>query len=188
MKSFFKILGLLLCIFLINSCAALSGASVWAANTEIGNSVLSAENENFQKESGINLTIIKRGLWSMQSTFNSNLINSYFRALMENRLVYSLNNRQTEYVRQTLSGDNINVEVNNRFLDFSEYERAIILIASTSALALMQGNSYDRNEVQRMFFNFIDSYIGTGDISNITNSLWYRNKNITIGNNGIIIG
>ena len=88
MKRIFEILGVLLVVISVNSCAVFRGGEVWRVNAEIERSVLSVENESFQQETEINLTIVKRGLWSMQSSFRNSAIDMYFRSLLNNnRLV-----------------------------------------------------------------------------------------------------
>jgi hypothetical protein len=78
------------------------------------------------------------------------------------------------------------IVINAQFQDFTEYEKAILIIASTSTLALLRDTNFNQNEVQNMFFRFIEGY-DENDISNIVNAQWFKDKNITITNNGIII-
>ena len=182
-KSIFCILAVLL---LINSCAILSGGAVWAASRQIDDSTLSIENAAFEQESGIQLIVVKRGLWSMQNSFKIKSIELYFLSLLDNSLTYLLNTNQNEYVKQTIQNEKIIITTNNRFNNYSDYERAILLIASTSTLALISDTSFNQRNTQNMFFSFIDSY-DSREIPNIVNSQWYKNKNITITANGIII-
>ncbi|MCL2186958.1 MAG: hypothetical protein FWB86_14085, partial [Treponema sp.] len=144
MKRMFLILGLMVIIFIINSCAVLSGVVVLQAMREIDQSTLSFENENFQSESGIDLTVVKRGLWSMQNTYRNNSIKMYYRSLLVNDLVFSLNNDQRELVRQNINGNNINITINTQFQNYSEYEKAIFLIVSTTSLALLHDTTFNR--------------------------------------------
>jgi hypothetical protein len=193
MNRFVQIKGLTVIIFvitgciLLSGCMALMGLQVWQANSEINRTVLSAENEVFQQETGINIASVKRGLWSMQSTFRNGMINSYFKSLMDNRLVFSVNGNQREFAQQDIrDNDEIGVSVNNQYQNYSEYEKLIMLIASTSTLALRRDINFNQNEVPNMFFKFIKSY-DERDIPGITKAQWYKDKNITVTDNGIII-
>lgn len=188
MKNLVKILGLIVCVcFVISGCVLIQGVGVWAAITEIDNSILSVENENFEQESGIDLTVVKRGLWSMQSTFNNKMINTYYKALLDNQLVYSINMTQAEYAKQTKTANNISIIINNSyFQDFTEFENALMLVASTSTLSLLQDNVSNKNDAKKLFFDIFDKYEHR-DISNIRNAQWFKDKNISITDNGIII-
>jgi len=186
MKGVTGFLCLLIAILLINSCAIFSGGAVWAASNQINQSSLSAENEQFEQDYGIKLVIIKRGLWSMQNTYKNKSMEQYFLNLLNNNLTYTLNNDQDEFVKQVVQDDNINIIVKNQFSNYSDYERAILLIASTSALALLSDTGYNQNNVSKMFFNFIESY-DTSELPSIVNSQWYKNKRITIKGDGIFI-
>jgi len=180
------IFGLMACVFTINSCAILGGVAVLQAIGEIDRSALSIENENFQQEYGIELIVIKRGLWSMQSTFRNSMIQLYYRSLLDNRLVFSFNSDIKEFAQQVIIDDRINIVINGQFQDFTEYEKAILIIASTSTLALLRDTNFNQDKVQNMFFRFIERY-DEKDIPNIVNAKWFKDKNITTTNNGIII-
>ena len=187
MKKIIGIFGLMACIFSINSCALLGGAAVMQASSEINKSVLSIENENFQQEYGIELIIVKRGLWSMQSTFKNSMIELYYRSLLDNRLIFSFDNVKREFAQQRIIDDRISIVINGQFQNFTEYEKAILIIASTSTLALLRDTNFKQDEVLNMFFRFIDEY-DKRDIPNIISAQWYKDKNIIITNDGIIIG
>ena len=182
MKNVIGILCLLVIILIVNSCAIFGGGIAG----QINQSSLSPENTLFEQEYGIELVWVKRGLWSMQDTFRNKTINQYFLSLLDNTLTYSLNNNQDEFVKQVIQNDKINIIVRNQFSHFSDYERAILLIASTSTLALMSDTNYNQNNVPNMFFNFIASY-SAREIPNIVNAQWYKNKNITITGDGVLI-
>ena len=186
MKNAIFIFCLLTAFLLINGCAIFSGASVLAASNQIDRSELSADNAAFEQDTGIRLVVVKRGLWSMQNSFRNNTINKYFLSLLDNNLTYSFNNNQNELVRQIIHDEKINIIANNQFSFFSDYEKSILLIASTSTLALMSDAGYNQNNVPNMFFNFINSY-DAADIPGIVNSQWYKNRNITITTDGILI-
>ena len=186
MKKVIGIFGSMACIFTINSCVLLNGAAVMQASNEINRSVLSIENENFQQEYGIELIFVKRGLWSMQSTFKNSMIELYYRSLLDNRLVFSFDSAVREFAQQRIIDDEINIVINGQFQNFTEYEKAILIIASTSTLALLRDTNFNQNEVQNMFFRFIETY-DKEDIPNIVNAQWFKDKNITIINNGVII-
>ena len=186
MKRIFLIIGLMAIIFSINSCAIFRGGAVLQASREIDQSVLSIENEKFQQESGINLTWVKRGMWSMQNTFRNRLIEMYYRSLLSNDLVFIINNNQRELAKQSINDNNINIVINNQFQNYLEYERFVLLIASTSSLALLSDTNHNKNEITNMFFRFINEY-NDGSIPGITNAQWFKDKNITITNDGIII-
>ena len=187
MERTLKIFGILVVVISINSCAALRGAEIWRINAEIERSVLSVENEAFQQETEINLTIVKRGLWSMQSSFQKNIIYMYFRSLLNNTLAYSLDTNQKEFARQIIQNDEISISINDQYQNYSEFERAILLIASTSTLALLNDNNFNLNEAQSMFFRFIESY-DPDSITGIVDAQWFRDRNVTVTGDGIIIG
>lgn len=91
MKSFIRIMWLTGFILTINNCVIFNAGAVLLANKEINATVLSTENEYFQQAAGINLAYVKRGLWSMQSTFKNKTIEKYYRSLLDNRLTFVLN-------------------------------------------------------------------------------------------------
>jgi len=187
-----KFLGkwLILAVFTItiNSCVLFSGGAVWKAMNEINASSLSSENEEFQQKAGINLTVVKRGLWSVQSTHKNTMITSYYKNLLDNNLVFSLVENQKEYAQQKTIENKIIITVNNQFQSYTAYEKAILLVVSTSSLALLNDPNFKRNEIPNMFFKFIEEYEAEG-LPDIINSQWYKNKEILITDNGgIIIG
>ncbi|MCL2211994.1 MAG: hypothetical protein FWB95_08745 [Treponema sp.] len=186
MKRALWLFSLMAIILLINSCVIFNGAAVWAAASQINKTSLSTENANFEKESGIELVLVKRGLWSMQDFSKNKAIKNYFLSLLNNDLTYSLNNSQNEFVKQTIQDDKINIITNNKFNNYSNYERAILLIVSTSTLALMTESNYNPNNVKNMFFKFITCY-DTRELPNIVNAKWYKSKNIILTTDGIII-
>jgi hypothetical protein len=106
---------------------------------------------------------------------------------MESRLVFSVNGNQREFAQQEIrDNEEIGISINNQFQDYSKYEKLILIIASTSTLALRRDANFKQNEVPDMFFKFIASY-DDGDIPGIINAKWYKDKNITVTDNGIII-
>jgi len=186
MKLFVKCLILTVLVITINNCALFSGGAVMQAINEIDASSLSSENEDFQQKAGIKLIVVKRGLWSMQSTFKNSMMNSYYKKLLDNSLVYSLDENQKEYVQQKTLDNVINITVNNQFQSYTEYEKAILLIASTSTLALLNDPNFNKKEIPNMFFKFIESY-DAREIPGIVNAQWYKKKDISITDNGGII-
>jgi hypothetical protein len=186
MKKFIKILWLISFILIINSCVILRGSAVLLANNEINASVLSAENENFQQKAGINLTVVKRGLWSMQSTYKNSMIKLYYKNLLDNRLVFSVDDSKKEFAQQKTIDNTISIIINNQYQYYTEYEKAILLIASTSTLALLNDSSFNKKEVPNMFFKFIEEYDAI-EIPGIINAQWFKNRNILIVDCGIII-
>jgi len=187
MKKVIQILWLIGILFIINSCVIFNTFSIMSVNKEIIASVLSSENEDFQNKSGINLTYVKRGLWSMQSSYKNKMINFYFKSLMDNSLVYSLDENGKELAQQKITENTISIVINNQFQNYTEYEKSILLVAATSTLALLNDDNFNKNEVPNMFFNIFKHY-DTEEIPGIINSQWYKDKKIVITNNGIIIG
>jgi hypothetical protein len=187
MKLLTQIFSLTICAIFITGCAIFGGAAVMAANNEINKSTLSVENENFQQEAGINLTIVKRGLWSMQSTYKNSMIELYYKSLLDNRLVYSVDNSKNEFAQQNHNNDAISIVINGQYQDYTEFEKAILLIASTSTLALLRDSNFNKNGVPDMFFKFIGEY-DPSEIPGIINAQWFKNKSITIIDDSIIIG
>jgi hypothetical protein len=173
-------------IFIISSCSIARGAAVWNAVNEINASGLSAENEMFEQRTGIKLIYVKRGLWSMQSAYKNSMIDLYFKSLMNNSLVYSVNESKNEFVQQTITEGTINIVTNNRLQNYTDYEKAILLIASTSTLALLRDSNFNKNEVPNMFFKFIGEY-DAKDIPGIINAQWFKSKNITVTSDSVII-
>jgi len=186
MKQYVKCLILTVLVITINSCALFRGGAVWQASNEIDASSLSSENEDFQQKAGIRLILVKRGLWSMQSTFKNSMINSYYKKLLDNNLVYSLDENQKEFAQQKTVDDIIHITINNQFQYFTEYEKAIILIASTSTLALLNDPNFNKKEIPNMFFKFIESY-DAKEIPGIIYTQWYTKRDILITDNGGII-
>jgi hypothetical protein len=188
MKKNIQFLWLIVFILVINGCLIYRGSAVLLANNEINSSVLSVENDNFQQKAGINLTVVKRGLWSMQSTYRNSMIEFYYKSLLDNRLVYLMDDDKKEFAQQRAIIDNtISIIINSQFQLYTEYEKAILLIASTSTLALLNDPNFNRNEVSNMFFKFIGEY-DAKEIPGIINAQWFKNRNIVITDIGIIIG
>jgi hypothetical protein len=184
MKNIVFVFSLIACALFISSCAMLG------ASKTIDKSSLSIENEKFQEEAGLNLIHVKRGLWSMQNTFKNKFIAHYFENLLDNRIEYSIDNSQEEFAKQIISDEKINISINtNIFQTYSGYEKAILLIASTSTLALFQDASYNKLQTKDMFYNFIYSYSNyePATVPKIIEANWYKQKSISLTDNGIII-
>ncbi|MCL2400984.1 MAG: hypothetical protein FWC91_14740 [Defluviitaleaceae bacterium] len=94
---------------------------------------------------------------------------------------------QKEFARQIVKNDGIIVIINGQHQNYSEFERAILLIASTSTLALLSDSNFDLNEAQNMFFRFIESY-DPNSITGIVSAQWFRNRNVTVTGDSILIG
>jgi hypothetical protein len=187
MKKIVFILMLIVLGLSINSCTIFRAFSVIGVGSAIDKSVLSAENEKFQEEAGLKLIVVKRGLWSMQDAFRNKKITLYYESLLDNRLEYSIDNTQEEFAKQIVSDNEIKISINiNIFQAYSAYEKAILLIASTSTLALLQDTSYNKQQIPNTFFNFIDTY-DLSEVPDITASAWYKQKSVTINDSGIII-
>lgn len=187
MKKFIQILWLIGFIFIINSCVIFSGGAVLQAINEINASVLSAENENFQQKAGIDIIVVKRGLWSMQSTYKNSMIKLYYKSLLDNNLVFSLDDSKKEFAQQKTIDNIINITINSQYQNYTAYEKAILLIASTSTLALLNDSNFNKNEVPNMFFKFIGEYEAER-LPGIINAQWFKNKKLLItDDHGIII-
>jgi hypothetical protein len=187
MKKFIQILWLIGFIFIINSCVLFRGGAVLQAINEINASALSAENENFQQKAGIELIVVKRGLWSAQSTHKNNMIKLYYKNLLDNQLVFLVNDTQKEFAQQKTIDNIINITINNQYQNYTKFEKEILLIASTSALALLNDSNFNKNEVPNMFFKIIGDY-DPKEILGIINAQWFKNKKLLITDDyGIII-
>jgi len=172
--------------FIINSCALFGGGAVLQAINEINASVLSAENENFQQKTGIELIVVKRGLWSAQSTYKNNMIKLYYKSLLDNNLVFSVDNSKKEFAQQKTIDNIINITINNQYQNYTKYEKEILLITSTSVLALLNDSNFNKNEVPNMFFKIIGDY-DPAEIPGIINAQWFKNKKILITDDHSII-
>jgi len=187
MKRFIYFFFLVFCFLFINGCLVFRVGEIMHVNNKIEKSSLSEENKIFEKESGIELIVVKRGLWSMHNYSKNKVIYSYYESLLNNTLIYLLNIDQKEFVQQSFINETIRIQFNNQFQEYTEYENAILLITATSALALLKDSSFNKNEISNKFFDFIKSY-NENELKNIIEAQWYKNKNITITDNGIIIG
>jgi len=187
MKKFIQILWLIGLILIINSCALFSGGAVLQAINEINASVLSAENENFQQKTGIELIVVKRGLWSTQSTHKNSMIKLYYKSLLNNNLVFSEDDNKKEFAQQKTIDNIIYITINNQYQSYTKYEKEILLIASTSTLALLNDSNFNKNEIPNMFFKIIGDYEAES-IPGIINAQWFKSKKILITDeHGIII-
>jgi hypothetical protein len=178
-------------IFIISGCAIFSGLVVWGANAEIGASALSNENKLFQQESGIDLTFVKRGLFSMKYTYENSMVELYYKSLLNNNLVYSVDDGKAEFAQQKITDDTVRIVINGQFQNYTGHEKAVLLVASTSALALLRDSNFNKNEIMNMFFKIIWDYDATYDgnrMPNIKNTPWFKNENIMITDDSIIIG
>jgi len=109
MKKLYQIFLLVVIILCMNSCFIFNASASLHANNIINQSELSAENKIFQKEVEIDLLVVKRGLWSAQFTFRNNAVKTYYNNLLNNDLIYSLNNIQEAFARQNVQYDNTNI-------------------------------------------------------------------------------
>lgn len=187
MKKILILFSLFAYILLINSCG---GLKVLSAIGQINKSELSAENEIFQQETNIQLIVVKRGLWSMQNQYKNKMIQSYFNKLLNNQLMYSVDNTQNEFAKQIVT-ENIKIFINgNIFQNYTDFEKEVLLIASTSTLALIEDTKFNKKEIPNMFFKIIKEYDEPSmnyDISGIINSQWYKEKKLILTDNGIIL-
>jgi hypothetical protein len=174
-------------ILVVNSCAIFSGLSVWGANIEIGASKLSDENKLFQQESGINLTYVKRGLYSLIYDSPNSMIELYYKSLLNNSLVFSVDDSKAEFAQQNITDDTIRIVINGQYQNYTDYEKMALLVASTSTLALLRDPNFSKNEITNMFFEII-GYYDAARIPGIVNTEWFKNRNLMITNDSIIIG
>jgi hypothetical protein len=188
MKKFFVLFFCVASSFMIGGCAFFKGMAVIGINDEINNSQLSKENAEFERNTGVNLTVVKRGVWSMSSTYHNANIESYYNALISNDITFSVNENQKEFSRQTKNENKINITINGEYKKYTEIEKSVMIIVSTSTLALLKNQNTDKIKVQTMFFNFIDQYKNGYDINGIINSQWFKDKKVSITDDGIIIG
>lgn len=171
-------------LFVISSCAALGGINVLAASSKINNTGMSEENRLFQQNSEINLTYTLRSLWSIQDSSKNKVIKLYFNSILENQLTYSINNDQKEIVSQTIVEDQINISVNiTLFQNYTDLEKSLLLAVSTASLALLQDEKTNSEQIPNMFIKFIDDWRYDG----LVNTQWYKEKAITLTDNGIIL-
>jgi hypothetical protein len=105
---------------------------------------------------------------------------------MNYRLIFSVNEEQKEFAQQEIRDDGIKIFINNQYRDYSEFERFVMLLASTSTLALLRDTNFKQNEIPNMFFKFVNAY-DDGSMPGITNAEWFKTRNITVTDNGIII-
>jgi hypothetical protein len=59
-----------------------------------------------------------------------------------------------------------------------------MLIASTTALALLRETTIEQTKIPSMFFEIINGY-DSAQIPGITSAQWYKNKTIVIKDNGV---
>jgi hypothetical protein len=157
------------------------------AIAEIDKSVLSEENEIFQQEANVELIVVKRGLWSTQNTYRNKMIEHYYKSLLTNNLEYSINKSQEEFAKKTAINDKIKISINdNIFNEYTGYEKALLIITSTSALALLGDENFSKEQIPNMFFKFFDEY-DASEFPGIANAEWYKAQKIKITDDGIII-
>jgi hypothetical protein len=175
MKKLIHVLLILGLILVITSCA----------------SVLSDENKLFQQESGISLTFVKRGLYSVNYEYQNSMIELYFGCLLNNYLVYVVDDSKAEFAQQRITEDTIWITINGQFQGYTYYEKCVLLVASTSALALLHDPDFNKNEIMNVFFNIIRDYNATNDgngMPNILNAEWFKNRNFMLTDDSILIG
>jgi len=177
---------MILFIITLNGCFISDTLSIMGAHKEIDKSKLSAENEIFEEKTGVDLTHVKRGLWSMHNEHHNKMINLYYKSLLNNRLVYCVDNTQSEIAKQISTDNGICIIVNNEFFqDYTQIEKEIFLIASTSALALSRDTEYDNNNVSNVFYKCNEDY--TPGNRNIINSQWFKERKVSVDGNGVVI-
>jgi hypothetical protein len=186
MRRLIQILWLMVLILIINGCALFGGAAVFKASSEINKSTLSNENKDFENKVGVNLTYVKRGLWSTQDYYKNDAIQLYYKSLLNNMLVYSVDENKKEFAQQKTNDNTISIVVNKQYQNYTEFEKAVLLIASTSTLALLTDSNFNKNDVPNMFFKIIENY-NANQISNIINAQWFKDRKIAVTSDSILI-
>ena len=170
-------------VFLFSNCVLFSGFSVLAAAGKINKATISEKNVQFQEESGINLVITMRALWSMQDSTRNKAVKNYFDKLLDNQITYHFDENQEITAQQTINDEMVNITVNGIFQNYSDLEKGVLLSALTGALALINDTAYDERKIVVMFFKFFEEY----NLPEIEKSAWFTDKNVRVQKNGLAL-
>jgi len=143
------------------------------------------ENIDFQVKTGINLTFVKRGVYSIYKSYNDNGYGDYFDKLVKNGIVFSVDESQKEWVLFTTSDETIYISVNGLYEKYSQSSRNVLMTATVYAIGLIRLD-VSSEIIEPRFYEIISNYGNYGlDVSSLLNDDTYVNKKFKVGSNGI---
>jgi hypothetical protein len=165
----------------------------------------SPENVEFQNITGIDLAIVKRGLYSIAHEYKDAASQEIYDKLLKNIVTLKVDENQSElvkYVSETslstmpvngtelvLEKTNLFVTINGYYKDFSDIEKCVLLVGILSTVGLMnspEAQAPDAAYINR-FYESINMYLESGyDVSGLVNDEFYRDKKVAVVDGGIM--
>ena len=151
-----------------------------------GSSPLPPENIEFQNKMGVNFTFIKRGIYSIPKEYNDIGFDDYYSRLVNNQILFSVNESQNEFAVFVDDGENILIKINPLLSKFSSGSKNVLLTATVYAIGLLKIGNTGLPVIEERFYKVISDYGNFGvDVSSILNDNMYKNHSFKITNKGI---
>ena len=168
-----KLVILVFSFFLLFSCAS---------------SPKSPENTQFQKDAGVSLTFVKRGLYSIPKQYNDTGFESYYNKLTNNQIIFSLNETQTEFAVFLNEDENMQIKINPMFIKYKDGSKNALITATAYAIGLLETGNTSLSVIEERFYNIISDYAKYGvDVSSIVKDEAFKDRKFKITNEGINI-
>jgi hypothetical protein len=169
----------------LSGCAFINGARALIVVNETLNAPVSAENELFEKDSGVLMLYARRGLYIASTLPEKPAVLDYYRKSLDNKIVYYLNPAQTEFAQWVIADDIITISFSPEIMQYDDNERLILVSGTSAVFALLNAKNNKRN-VKNMFFSHIDDFgENIADTGALKTSQWYKTKQVTFAKDSI---
>ena len=145
----------------------------------------SQENSDFQKETGVSLSFVKRGIYSLAPLDNVAEYNEFFKKLMRNEILFSVNEAQNDWAVFSEEAGIVYISVNDLFKRYDRGSNNALLTSTIWAIGHIR-MGVQPELVEKRFYEIISDYQKYGvDVSKITSDELFTGKKFKIGNTGI---
>jgi hypothetical protein len=143
------------------------------------------ENTDFQKETGMSLTFVKRGLYSIPKSYKDEGYADFYNKLVNNEIIFSVDEAQNEWALFKNENGIIYITLNGLFKKYNQGSNNALL-TSTVYIAGLIGIDMAPQIMETRFYDVIADYKKYGvDVSLIVKDDLFKDKRFKIMNNGI---
>jgi hypothetical protein len=138
------------------------------------------ENSEYQKETGINLNFVKRGIFSMRPYPKNEVFENFFNKLMKNQVIFTVDAAQKEWALYESRDGCIYITTNDLYSKYNTSSKNALLTATVYAIGLSEINT-EPATVEDEFYWLIAFYQENGvDTRDLVNDELYQKRMFTV--------
>lgn len=146
------------------------------------------ENVDFRNKTGINLTFVKRGVYSLYKSNGDNGFESFWNKLAKNEISFFMNEDQEQFAILHTENGQLAMTINNLYFKYDMGSNNALMTAALYSIGLIQTGGTDTGTIEERFYNTPMLYSKSGyDVSALINDDLFTQKKFKITEDAILV-